>query len=149
MFREYKNIQIWILKQPPEKYRVFTMYTARKDCELFQKSTFKFDHLRLQDRVLWTEKTVNRILYTVYLTFYQTLARHPKEPPNSGSVHPVETFSSSFTGTTPGVQRRSFAREWREKNRSPHDPEISTLSRRFLKIKHQISEKMNLSVNFH
>ena len=32
------------------------------------------------------------------------------------TVHPVETFSSSFTGTTPCVQRRSFARERREKS---------------------------------
>ena len=30
---------------------------------------------------------------------------------DGGSVHPVETFSSSFTGATPDVQRRSFARE--------------------------------------
>ena len=66
-----------------------------------------------------------------------------------GTVEPIETFLSSFYDTTPGVQPRSFVREWREKNLSPYDPEISTLSRRFLKIKHQISEKMNLSDNFH
>ena len=56
-----------------------------------------------------------------------------------GTVEPIETFLSSFYGTTPGVQPLSFAREWREKNRSPHETEISTLSRIFFKIKHQIS----------
>ena len=71
------------------------------------------------------------------------------DPDLRGSVEPIETFLSSFYGTTPGVQPLSFAREWREKNRSPHETEISTLSRIFFKIKHQISEKMNLSDNFH
>ena len=36
------------------------------------------------------------------------------------TYEPTETFSSSFYGTTPGVQPLSFTREWREKNRSPH-----------------------------
>ena len=61
-----------------------------------------------------------------------------------GTVEPIDTFLSSFYGTTPGVQPLSFAREWREKKRSPHETEISTLSRIFFKIKHQISEKNEL-----
>ena len=48
----------------------------------------------------------------------------------------------------PGVQPLSFAREWREKNRSPRDTMISTLSRTFFKIKDQISEKNELGLNF-